>query len=122
MAESRELKNGEQFQLCDANGRTLGVFLAPETVQQMNAERERLAKEADELRKQLEETQRQRDAWMEKARHSEERAALLEQDWHSMFRLLPRELQITEEEIREIQRNPHTFEEVLDLFTQRKSS
>jgi hypothetical protein len=29
-----------------------------------------------------------------------------------MFRLLPRELQVTEEDIRAIQRDPHTFEEL----------
>src|SRR5579884_1750676 len=108
MGDSTALNNGEQLQLCDAKGRVVGVFLSPATLEQMNAERERLVKEIGELRKQLDEAQRQ--------------VALLEQDWHSMFRLLPKELQVTEEDIREIQRDPHTFEEILELFEQDKSS
>ncbi len=108
MGDSTALNNGEQLQLCDAKGRVVGVFLPPATLEQMNAERERLVKEIGELRKQLDEAQRQ--------------VALLEQDWHSMFRLLPKELQVTEEDIREIQRDPHTFEEILEMFEQHKSS
>jgi len=105
MADSTALSNGEQLRLCDADGRIVGVFLSPATLAQMNAERERLAKEVEELRKQLEKAQQE--------------AALLEQDWHSMFRLLPRELQVTEEDIRAIQRDPHTFEELFREWEQR---
>jgi predicted nucleic acid-binding Zn-ribbon protein len=108
MGDWTALNNGEQLQLCDANGRIVGVFLTPAALEQMNVERERLAKEVEELRKQLDEGQRQ--------------IALLEEDWHSMFRLLPKELQVTEEDIREIQRDPHTFEEILEMFEQHKPS
>jgi hypothetical protein len=108
MGDSTTLNNGEQLQLCDANGRVIGVFLTPAALEEINAERERSMKEISELRKQLDESQRQ--------------VALLEQDWQSMFRLLPKELQVTEEDIREIQRDPHTFEEILEMFEQHKSS
>lgn len=108
MADPAVLSSGEQLRLCDADGRIVGVFLAPATLEQMNAERERLAKEVEELRKRLDEAQ--------------QRMALLEQDWHSMFRLLPRELQVTEEDIREIQRDPHTFDEILKMFEEHEPS
>lgn len=108
MGDSTALSNGEQLQLCDANGRLVGVFLAPAALEQMNAERDRLTREVEELRNQLEKSQRQ--------------VALLEEDWQSMFRLLPKELQVTEEDIREIQRDPHTFEEIEWMFEQHKSS
>ena len=98
MADLATLNNGEQLQLCDAKGRILGVFLSPATLEQMNAERQRLLQEVADLHKRLEESQRQ--------------VALLQEDWQSMFRLLPKELQVTEEDIREIQRDPHTFEEL----------
>jgi predicted nucleic acid-binding Zn-ribbon protein len=98
MGDLNALNNGEQLQLCDAKGRIVGVFLSPATLEQMHTERERLAEEVKDLRKRLDEAQRQ--------------IALLEQDWQSMFRLLPKELQVTEEDIREIQRDPHTFEEL----------
>jgi septal ring factor EnvC (AmiA/AmiB activator) len=122
MGESVALKNNEHWQLCDGSGRAIGIVLAPTAVEQMNAERERLANEVSELRKQLEETQRQLGSWQEKSRHHEEQIALLEKDWRSMFRLLPRELQVTEEDIAEIQRDPHSFEEILQMFEQRKPS
>jgi hypothetical protein len=54
MGDSIALNNGEQLRLWDADGRIVGVLLAPATLEQMNAERERLAKEVEELRKQLE--------------------------------------------------------------------
>lgn len=105
MGDSTALSNGEQLRLCDANGRIVGVFLAPAIVEQMNAERDRLVKENEELRKQLDEAKRQ--------------ITLLEEDWQSMFRLLPKELQVTEEDIREIQRDPHTFEELFREWGQK---
>ena len=105
MSGSLSLNNGEQLQLCDAEGRIVGVFLSPETLGQMKNERERLAKEVEELRKKLDEAQRE--------------IALLEEDWQSMFRLLPKELQVTEEDIREIQRDPHTFEEIFREWEQK---
>ena len=105
MGESMELNNG----------------LGPETIRDMTSERDRLRIEVAELRKQLDETQRQIEIWKEKYRHSEEQVALLDQDWHSMFRLLPRELQVTEEDILEIRRDPHTFEELWGLFEQHES-
>jgi SMC interacting uncharacterized protein involved in chromosome segregation len=108
MGDSTALNNGEQLRLCDANGCVVGFFLSPAALEEMNAERERLIKEIGDLRKQLDESQR--------------RVALLELDWHSMFRLLPKELQVTEEDIREIQRDPHTFEEILEMFEQHKTS
>lgn len=122
MGESTALTNGEPLRLCDANNRIIGIFLSPAVLEQMNAERERLAKEVGELRKQLEETQQLLDSWKEKARLSNERMALLEKDWDALFRLLPRELQVTPEDIAEIQRDPHTFEEILQMFEQHKSS
>lgn len=108
MADLATLNNGEQLQLCDSKGRIVGVFLSPATLEQMNAERQRLLQEVEDLRKRLEESQRQ--------------VALLQEDWQSMFRLLPKELQVTEEDIREIQRDPHTFEEILEMFEQHKPS
>ncbi|MHB1422339.1 MAG: hypothetical protein ACYC3I_03910 [Gemmataceae bacterium] len=105
MTESIPLNNGEQLQLCDGAGRIVGIFLSPTTLEQMNAERERLAKEVEELRKQLDRAQR--------------RVAVLEQDWQSMFRQLPRELQVTEEDIKAIQRDPHTFEELFREWEQK---
>jgi SMC interacting uncharacterized protein involved in chromosome segregation len=105
MGESIPLNNGEQLQLRDSAGRIVGVFLSPATLEEMNSERERLAKEVEELRKQLDEAQRQ--------------IAGLEQDWQTMFRHLPRELQVTEEDIREIQRDPHTFEEIFREWEQK---
>lgn len=108
MTDTTALSNGEQLRLCDADGRIVGVLLSPTTLEQMNAERERLAKEVEELRKRLKEAQHQ--------------VAVLEQDWHSMFRLLPRELQVTEEDIREIQRDPHSFEEILKMLEEHEPS
>ncbi len=105
MGESMALNNGEELRLCDGDGHVVGFFLAPAALERMNAEREQLAKEVDELRKRLDEAQRQ--------------VALLEQDWHSMFRLLPREYQVTEEDIKEIQRDPHTFEELFREWEQK---
>ncbi len=108
MKESKELSNGEELRLCDSSGRIVGIFLSAAALEQMSAERERLAKEGEELRKRLDEAQQQ--------------IALLEQDGHSMFRLLPREYQVTEEDIKEIQRDPHRFEEVLQMWEQDESS
>jgi uncharacterized protein YhaN len=122
MGESTALNNGEPLRLCDANNRIIGIFLSPAALEQMNAERERLAKEVGELRKQLEETQHLLDSWKEKARLKDERMGLLEKDWDALFRLLPRELQVTPEDIAEIERDPHTFEEILQMFEQHKSS
>jgi len=104
MADLATLNKGEQLQLCDSKGRIVGVFLSPATLEQMNAERQRLLQEVEDLRKRLEESQRQ--------------VALLQEDWQSMFRLLPKELQVTEEDIREIQRDPHTFEELFREWEQ----
>lgn len=108
MGESIELRHGEQLRMCDGNGRTIGVVLSPGTLEQMTAERDQLREEVGQLRKQLDEAQRQ--------------ITLLEQDWQSMFRLLPRELQVTEEDIREAQRNSHTIDEVLQMLEQYKPS
>jgi hypothetical protein len=105
MGDLTALSNGKQLRLCDADGRVVGVFLSPAALQQLRADREQLTREGEELRKQLEESQRQ--------------VALLEQDWQSMFRLLPKELQVTEEDIREIQRDPHTFEELFREWEQK---
>lgn len=104
MGDSAALSNGEQLQLCDANGRIVGVFLSPATLEQMSAERERLAKEVEELRKQLDKTQRE--------------VAFLEQDWHSMFRLLPKELQVTEEDMREALQNSMPLEKLIQELEQ----
>lgn len=105
MSESTALTNGEQLRVCDANNRIVAVLLSPATLEQMNAERDRLVQEVGELRKQLDEAQRQ--------------IVVLDEDWHSMFRLLPRELQVTEEDIKEIQRDPHTFEELFREWEQK---
>jgi predicted nuclease of restriction endonuclease-like RecB superfamily len=104
MGDSISLNNVEQLQLRDGTGRLLGVFLTPTILEQMNAERERLAKEVAELRKQLDEAQR--------------RVAVLEQDWHSMFRLLPRELQVSEEDIREALQNRIPLEKLIQELEQ----
>lgn len=107
MGNSTALNNGEQLQLCDANGRIVGVFVSPATLEQMNAERERLVKEIGELRKQLDENQRQ--------------VALLEQDWQSMFRLLPKELQVTEEDMREALQNSIPLDKLIQELEQTAS-
>lgn len=104
MGDSIALNNGEQLRLCDANGRIVGVFLSPGTLEQMNAERERLTKEIEELREQLDKAKRE--------------VAVLEQDWHSMFRLLPKELQVTEEDIREAIQNSRPLEELIQELEQ----
>src|SRR6185437_9612602 len=114
-----ELNDEEQLRLCNGNGRTVGIFVAPTTLEQMNAERERLAEKVAELEKRLDETQRLLDSWKEKAQLGSEREALLEKDWHSMFQLLPRELQVREDDIAEIQRDPHTFEELFQEWEQK---
>lgn len=105
MGDAIALNNGEQLRLCNGNGRVVGVLLSPAELEERNAERQRLIQEIGDLRKQLDESQR--------------RIVVLEEDWHSMYRLLPKELQVTEEDIREIQRDPHTFEELFREWEQK---
>jgi predicted nucleic acid-binding Zn-ribbon protein len=87
-----------------ATGDMVGIVLTPKAIQDLTAERDRLREEVSQLRKQLEEAQRQ--------------IALLEQDWQSMFRLLPRELQVTEEDIAEAQRNGIPLEKIIQELEQ----
>ncbi len=105
---SDQIDLSQRLELRYATGDTVGIVLTPKAVQDLTAERDRLREEVGQLRKQLDEAQRQ--------------IALLEQDWQSMFRLLPRELQVTEEDIREAQRNSHTIDEVLQMLEQYKPS
>ncbi|HEY7428357.1 MAG TPA: hypothetical protein VH682_29260 [Gemmataceae bacterium] len=101
---SDQIDLSQRLELRYATGDMVGIVLTPKAVQDLTAERDRLREEVSQLRKQLDEAQRQ--------------IALLEQDWQSMFRLLPRELQVTEEEMREAIQNSVPFEKLIEELEQ----
>lgn len=86
--------------------------VATKVVQDLTTERDKLRDEANRLRAEVAELRRALEA-------SQRQVAMLEEDWQSMFRLLPKELQVTEEDIRAIQRDPHTFEELFREWEQK---
>lgn len=86
--------------------------VATKVVQDLTTERDKLRDEANRLRAEVAELRRALE-------ESQRQVAMLEEDWQSMFRLLPKELQVTEEDIRAIQRDPHTFEELFREWEQK---
>lgn len=119
---SEQFDLNQNLELIDAMGHTVGIVLPPKTAQELTAERDRLREEVRQLQNQLAEVQSQLNSWKEKARISEERATQWEQDWRDIYKLLPAELRVTEEDIAEIQRDPHTFDEILQMLEQYKPS
>lgn len=112
---SNQIDLNQRVEIRYATGDMVGIVLAPKAVQELTGERDQLREETKRLRAEVAELRR---ALEEAQREVQDKAAIVKE----------RDLYLQElesfwaETIAEAKRNPHTIEEVLQMFEQHKSS
>ncbi len=110
---SDQIDLSQRVEIRYATGDTVGIVLAPKAVQELTAERDQLREEANRLRAEVAELQRALEDAQREARDKAAVAAERDQYLRSLHALLAKDVQITPEDIAELDKNGVDIAEVI---------
>jgi SMC interacting uncharacterized protein involved in chromosome segregation len=102
---SNQIDLSQRVEIRYATGDTVGIVLAPKAVQELTAERDQLREETNQLRAQVAELRRALEETQRETRDKSAIVAERDQYLRSLHALLAKNVQITPEDIAELNKN-----------------
>jgi predicted RNase H-like nuclease (RuvC/YqgF family) len=102
---SNQIDLSQRVEIRYATGDTVGIVLAPNAVQELTAERDQLREESNRLRAEVAELRRALEEAKREVRDKADIVAERDQYLRSLHALLAKDVQITAEDIAELDKN-----------------